>query len=194
MSKQAIVDRIISDAEATARGIINNAEKDAQSLIEKVQQSCERDKLGVEAEVAEKVKAIEDGMAAAARLDGAKVLLKEKRKVIDAVYANALKRLNGLEKSKALNLAARLVKEYAEEGDEIVFASVYPYKSEVAALPEVREKKLKISAKTADISGGFMLYGKHSDKDISFAALLNADRDLFQAEIAQKLFSADTDK
>lgn len=194
MSKEAIVDRIISDAEEAAREIINNAEKDAESLLDRTREGLERDRLGVQAEVAEKSKAIEDGMAAAARLDGAKILLKEKRRVLDAVYASALKRLNGLEKSKALNLAARLIKEYAEEGDEIAFAPVYPYKSEVAALPVVREKKLKVSTKTADISGGFMLYGKTSDKDVSFAALLAADREINQAEIAQKLFSADADK
>ncbi len=190
MGKEAIADRIISDANKAAEEIINNAEKSAAGIIAQAEKDCERAKLGVRAEVAEKSKAIADGKAASARLDGAKILLAEKRRVVDAVYESALKRLKSLEKSKALKLAGALLEQYAEKGDEIVFAADYAFKSDVAQLGAVKEKGLKVSAKTADISGGFILIGKNSDKDVSFSALLAADREEHQAELAAGIFGA----
>jgi hypothetical protein len=80
------------------------------------------------------------------------------------------------------------LKEYADENDEIVFAEKYPYADDASRLPVIGEKKLKIPEKRAKIDGGFMLCGLISDKDLSFDALLQADRDEYQAEIAAELF------
>ena len=107
-----------------------------------------------------KAVAVSDGKAASARLDGAKILLGEKRGVIEEVYARALKKLVGLGEKETLYLSARLLGDYAEEGDEIVFAENFPFAQNVAALPVVKEKKLKVSARRAKLDGGFMLCGK----------------------------------
>lgn len=188
MGKEAIVQRIISDAEAAAAAAISEAEQQAAEIIAQAEERANREKLGTQAVIAEKTKAIKDGKAAAARLDSAKILLAEKRRVIDALYGGALEKLKNLGKTEALALAENLLSAYAEEGDEIVFATDYLYKSEVAKLPVVAEKKLKVLGKTADICGGFVLLGKNSDKDLSYKALLSLDREARQAEIAAKIF------
>lgn len=188
MNEQAIVDRIISDAEKEAAAIISEAERKAQETVSEALLYAERVKTGVKAEVKQKTDGIFDGKAATARLDGAKILLGEKRGVIDEVYARALKALNELKEGDALYLAARLLKEHAEEGDEIVFAGNYRYRKGVEGLEIVKEKKLKVSSAQADIDGGFILVGKNSDKDVSYGALIAADREEKQAEIAAKIF------
>ena len=189
MNEQAIVDRIISDAQAEAEAIIKDAEARAAQTVAKAGERAERTRKGTEAEVAEKAKGIFDGKAAAARLDCAKIMLAEKRGVIDEIYARALSELIALGEKETVVLASRLLDEFAEEGDEIIFAENFRYNQAVSKLSVIKERNLKVSAKTAPIQGGFMLSGKVSDKNLSYGALLSADREARQAEIAAEIFS-----
>ena len=188
MGGQAIVERIISDAQAEAEEIIAEEKKKAADTVAKAAERAERNRQGTEAEVKVKTDGILDGKAATARLDCAKIALAEKRGVIDEVYARALGGLVGAGKAETLYLAGRLLNAYAEDGDEIIFADNFRYAQEVAKLDAVREKHLKISAKKADIDGGFILSGKNSDKNLSYGALLAADREVYQSEIAAEIF------
>ncbi len=190
MSEQAIVERIISDAEEEARAIIREAEERAKATVAEANTRAERNRRGTEAEVKAKAESIFDGKAAAARLDGAKILLGEKRGVIDRVYARALEKLLNLSERETLYLCKRLIEEHAEEGDELVFADNFRYVQAVSALPIVKEKKLKVSTKHATLDGGFMLCGKNSDKNLSFGALLAMDREEKQAELASVIFNS----
>ena len=189
MSKEAILERIISDAQAAADATVAEAEGRAAEIISEAEARAARDRQGTSAIIAERSKAIADGKAAAARLDAAKVMLAAKRGVIDAVYARALEKLKALPQKDAVRLAEGLLLSYAEDGDELVFATNFAYKAQVLKLAVVAEKNLKNSGKTADIDGGFILIGKNSDKDLSYGALLALDREERQAEIAAKLFS-----
>lgn len=191
MSIQAIVERIISDAEEEARSAVVAAEERAEQTRAQALARAEKYKAGAETENAAKRKAILEGRAATARLDSAKILLAEKRRVMDVIYSRALEELNALSQKDALKLAERLLYAYAEEGDEIIFAENYKYTREVAKLEAVKEKGLKVSPKTAKLDGGFMLSGKDADKDVSYGALLAADRESAQAEMAMKLFETD---
>ncbi len=189
MSKEAILERIISDAQAAADATVAEAEGRAAEIIAEAEARAARDRQGTSAIIAERSKAIADGKSATARLDGAKVMLAAKRGVIDEVYARALEKLKALPQKDAVRLAEGLLLSYAEDGDELVFATNFAYKAQVLKLAVVAEKNLKNSGKTADIDGGFILIGKNSDKDLSYGALLALDREERQAEIAAKLFS-----
>ena len=191
MSEQAIVERIISDAEQEAQAIIKEAEERANKTVAEANARAERNRQGTEAEVKAKAESIFDGKAAAARLDGAKILLGEKRAVIDEVYARALDKLLNLSEKDTLFLCKRLLDEHAEEGDELVFADNFRYAQAVSALPVVKEKKLKVSSKHAKLDGGFMLRGKNSDKSLSYGAILALDREEKQSEIASVIFNKD---
>lgn len=188
MGVQAIVDKIISDAEEAAKKIIADAEKRAKDTCDEANNRAERARIGTEAEVKEKIKSLTDGKEAAARLDCAKILLAEKRSVIDGVYSRALQRLIELGKGETLKLSEYLLNEYAEEGDEIVFSKSFKYAEDVSKLNVVKDKKLKISFKPCQALGGFVLKGKTADKDISYDALLAADREEHQSSIAAKIF------
>ncbi len=189
MSEQAIVEKIIADAETEAKAIIADAEKKAEATVAAANVRAERRRQGEKASADKKAESILEGKAATARLDSAKIMLGEKRAVIDEVYARALKAISQTGKAEALHLMERLLSEYAEEGDEIVFAVNFLYAQEAEKLGVVKEKKLKISPKRADIDGGCLLIGKNSDKNLSFTALLSADREENQAAIAAQIFS-----
>lgn len=190
MNEQAIVDRIISDAEEEARAIIAEAEERAKATVAEANARAERNRQGTEAEVKAKAQSISDGKAAAARLDGAKILLGEKRGVIDEIYARALDKLLNLSERETLFLCTRLLDEHAEEGDELVFADNFRFAQAVSALAIVKERKLKVSARHAAVDGGFMLCGKNSDKNLSYGAILAMDREEKQADIASVIFNS----
>ena len=188
MGSENIIERIITDTEKEAADIIAAAEKSAEEIIRLANERAERNLAGTKAEVAQKTKAILDGKSATARLDCAKIELGEKRRAIDAVYEKALQKLIKLDKKRAVALAEKLLNEHAETGDEIVFAANYAYAEDVAKLGVVKERKLTLSHKGEKIDGGFVLKGKTADKDLSYGALLAADREQHVTAVAAKIF------
>jgi len=188
MSKEAIVERILSDANAEAEAIVKDAEEKAATTVAAASARAEKDRRESEAAVRAKSESIFERKAATARLDCAKLLLSEKRRVIDTVYASALRRLVDLNEEECLALTARLLETYAEQGDEIFFAENYAYAAAAARLPQIGGKGLKISSERIRLDGGFLLRGVSSDKDLSYEALLAADREEHQAELAAEIF------
>lgn len=188
MSMEKVVKRILSDAEQDAEKTLENAHAKADELLETVQADIQKDRQRTEAEVQAKIKSVLERRSADARLESSKILLGEKRKTISAVYELALARLNALEKEDCLRLAGRLLEDYAETGDKLYFAENFAYASEVASLPVVKNKKLAVQSERLALSGGMKLVGEKSDKDLSYTALLEADKDEYQASLAVELF------
>lgn len=188
MSKEAIVERILFDAKAEAEAIKAAADEKAAAIIEKATLKAQADRERAEAEMRVKAESILSKKAAAARLESAKLLLAEKRKVIDEIYALALKRMVAFSKEDALKLTEKLLNKYAEEGDVVFFAENYEYVENAKLLPVLAKKNLKISNERAKIGGGFLLRGVKADKDLSYESLLKADREDFQAELAADIF------
>jgi vacuolar-type H+-ATPase subunit E/Vma4 len=189
MGKQDIIDRIIADAEDEGAAIIAEAEKTASGIREQALKDAEERKALAVAQAQAKAKAIKDGKAATARLDGAKIMLSAKRGVLDGIYDRAYKKLMEIDRHDCVALSERLLKEFAEDGDSIVFSSSFPCKEEVAALSVVKQKHLNVMFDGADVDGGFILVGKNADKDVSLSAILNDDRQRYEAEIASQIFN-----
>lgn len=189
MGKQQVLDQILSDARAEAQTILEEAESKAAKLLADADLRVEELERTTKQEVEERRKTILEKRAAAARLDGAKFLLGEKRKVIDTIYDEVLSRILELGAEECIAIFRRLLSVYAEDGDEILFAENFPYAEQIALLPVIKEKNLKISDQRIVLDGGMRLIGQKSDKDLSFGAILNADRERYQAELAQKLFN-----
>jgi len=190
MNTQKVVERILSDAEREAQAIVVEAEKKATELVEQANLRAEQNLKETQDEIAEKVQTVKDRRAAQARLECAKIQLAEKRRILDEIYASALNRLVCLEKADALALTEKLLERYAEEGDEVVFAETFPFVEEVCTLPVYERKKLVVSAKRLPHLGGMRLVGEKSDRDLSFGALLDADREQYQSALARALFKA----
>ncbi len=187
MGKEEIIERILSDAAREAQTVAEEAQKDAEQTLSEAERQILALKTETEEEIAARAQRISEGKAAAARLDSSKLLLAEKRRVIDEIYSRALKQLLSLSEHDSLALVERLLKENAEEGDEVVFAADYPHALKAARLPVIAEKKLTVG-KPQGTGGGFVLRGKTCDKDITFRALLAFDREEHEPALAAELF------
>ena len=189
MSAQDIVARILSDANAEADEIVKNAELGAQKIVGEATAYAERVREDTAREVDERAQSLMEKRAADARLECAKILLTEKRKALDSVYALAMQRLVSLSKEDALCLYATLLECYAEDGDEIRLSQDCKYEADIASLPVIEKKHLTISSIRVPMQGGMLLTGEKSDKDLSFHALLSADKDENLATLAKELFN-----
>ena len=188
MSIQNVVDKILLDAKAEANAIVTAAEERSAKLLAESALRMENARKEVEEETQKKAESILEKRAADARLACAKILLEEKRATIDAVYELALQRLLSLAKEDAVRMCNQLLCRYAETGDTVYFAENFKYADAVVALPVCKEKSLQFATERMAIDGGMRLVGKIADKDLSFGALLNADRDENQASLATALF------
>ena len=186
MSLETLKERIISDAKGEAEALIATARNKAEAIEAEAETEAKESREREEREVADRIRAMEEGSAASVRLENKKCNLKERRRVIDTIYERALLSLMSLPEKESMELLSALLKEYAESGDTVALSEDYPYPA--AAEKVVTKAGFKLASARAKIKGGFYLYGKKCDRDISYAALLKADREANQAELATKIF------
>ena len=76
------------------------------------------------------------------------------------MYREALNALISLDKQSSLSLAERLLEEFAEVGDEIVFSPDYKFAAEVAALGVIKEKSFQSPKRARALTAGSFSAGK----------------------------------
>lgn len=190
MGREEITERILADAERDCERVLSDAEARAKSMIGEAEASAFRAKEETRAETEAQIGRLFEVRSAAARLDAQKLALGEKRRVLDVLYALALNALVKMNEKDSLALFSRLIEEYAEQGDEVVFAENFAYAEAAARLPVLKERGLTVAKERAKLEGGFMLRGKVCDKDLSYGALLSADAEENRAALAARLFGA----
>lgn len=195
MSVESIVERIRSDGKTEAEAILAAGKRKAEETENGAKAEAERLRRETESDVEKRAAAVAAHFAATARLDVKKIMLAARKKAVENVYAEAKKRLIHLGEEETLTLFNRLLCLYAEEGDAVIFADGFRYTEGVKLLPVFAEKKLKAVSDGAafagvKIDGGLYLAGKTADKDLSFDALLKADREENESRIAADLFGS----
>lgn len=188
MSVQNIIDKIKSDSQAEVSQIIAVAEEKATATLALAQNNAEVLRKDTEESVKKQVQSIREKKAAADRLESAKIMLAQKRIALSKVYKLALDELLALGKEETLRIFSTLLERYAEDGDTLYFAENFKYVQEVSILPIIKKRNIKIADKRLPLDGGARLIGKKVDKDLSYGALLNADKENYQAQIALQLF------
>ena len=192
MSVESIVERIRSDGKTEAEAILAAGKRKAEETENGAKAEAERLRRETESDVEKRAAAVAAHFAATARLDVKKIMLAARKKAVENVYAEAKKHLG---EEETLTLFNRLLCLYAEEGDAVIFADGFRYAEGVKLLPVFAEKKLKAVSDGAafagvKIDGGLYLAGKTADKDLSFDALLKADREENESRIAAELFGS----
>lgn len=187
--KEAIIERIISDATIKAQTLIDDANKEASLRISSAEEWADNYKRAQEEILARDVKDIAFRRATVAELDVRKLLLQAKQQVIAEVLDNVYKKLCALDKKSYLSYVEKLISENADNGDEILFGkdNVLSEK-DILDLKVVSAKNLTVSKEQGDFIGGIVLIGKICDKDLSFKTLVDNKKDEYTARIAEKLF------
>jgi V/A-type H+-transporting ATPase subunit E len=195
MEGQQVIEKILADAKAEAEKIKKQAkEKEAVEQAKLKEQLREFDK---QTQAIAK-KAGEDKKAhllAAARMDIAKQLLAEKRKILDEVFAQAREHLENLSDEQYCKLMAKLMLKAVESGDEEVVIDNEEKRIDQKFIKNInqqlapgRKGNLKLSEEKANLGRGFILKRGKIKNNVSIEVLFTQAREELEVELAKELF------
>ncbi len=195
MEAQQVVEKILADAKAEAEKIKKQA--DEAQAEEQAKLDEQLSEFGKQTDIIAQ-KAGEEKKAhllAAARMDIAKQLLAEKRKILDEVFTQARQQLEKLSDESYLKLMTKLMLDAVETGDEEVVIDSKEKQINQKFIDSInqqlasgRKGKLKLSDEKADLGSGFILKRGKIKNNVSVEVLLARARRELETELAKKLF------
>jgi V/A-type H+-transporting ATPase subunit E len=195
MEGQQVVEKILTDAETEAEKIKSQArEKEAAEKAKLDEQIREFKKQT--ALIAQK--AAEDKKAhllAAARMDIAKELLAEKRKILDEVFVQARQQIENLKDEQYHKLMTKLMLEAVETGDEEIIIDKNEKRIDQKFIQSInqqlapgRKGNLKLSDERVNLGGGFILKRGRIKNNVSVEVVLTQARKELEVELTKELF------
>ena len=187
--KDAIIEKILNDANQSAKLIIDDANTIA------TERKLDAEKWASEYSSAQKNQTekafsdIVDRRKIVANLDVKKNILKAKQDVISDTFSLVVKKLQGLGKNDYLKFVTKLIEYNADFGDTIVLSNDGVLsKDEILALKVVKDKSLTINNKRGDFVGGVMLVSDKCDKDLSFKSIVEDKKEELYSFVVENLF------
>lgn len=189
-NKEAIIQKIIDDAEKVAQSNIDEAEKTAAQILDRAKREVEKYKNDnltkaddLYADALERSKVVSN-------LDCKKLLLNAKKATIDKAFQEAVDDIMK-DKKGYLSLIEKMISSCAEDGDKVVICKddeKVITKKFVSDLAEKTGKKISLSKDFGDFKGGVILEGKNYDKNLTLELELSAIRQDTEKKISEILF------
>jgi V/A-type H+-transporting ATPase subunit E len=197
MEAKQVVEKILADAKAEAEKIKKRT--DANEAAERAKLTEQLNEYKKQTEILAK-KAGEDEQShilAAARMNIAKQLLAEKRKILDEVFEQARRQLQNLPENEYRSLCTRLMLEAVETGDEEVVIDKNEQRINQNLIYQVNQQlsskgkgksELKLSDQKQDIGAGFILKRGQIKTNVSLDVLLEQARKELEIDLVKELF------
>jgi len=195
MEAKQVVDKILADAQAEAEKIKKQIK--ANEAAEQAKLNEQLDEYKKQTDVLAK-KAGEDEQShilAAARMDIAKQLLAEKRKILDEAFEQARQQLRDLPDEEYRALFTKMMLETVETGDEEVIVDKNDNRINQDFIDKVNHQlsskgngNLKLSNQKQDIGAGFILKRGQIKNNVSLVVLLDQARKELEIDLAKELF------
>jgi V/A-type H+-transporting ATPase subunit E len=195
MEATQVVDKILADAKAEAQKI--KKQTDAGEAAEQAKLNERLDEYKKQTDIlAQKAGEDEEShIMAAARMDIAKQLLTEKRKILDEVFEQARQQLQNLPEHDYRSLCTKLMLEAVETGDEEVIVDKKDNRINQDFIDQVNQQlslkgkaELKLSEQKQDIGAGFILKRGKIKTNVSLEVLLDQARKELEIDLAKELF------
>jgi V/A-type H+-transporting ATPase subunit E len=196
MGAEEVVEKILADAGAEAEKIKKQAKQNSEAEQEKLNEQLKEFKKQTQTLAK---KAAEDKKAhllAAARMDIAKELLAEKRKILDELFQQARQKLLSLPDEQYSELMTKLMLDAVETGDEEVIVDHNEKRINQEFIKQINRRlgpsykgNLRLSQQRDNLGGGFILKRGKIKNNVSFKVLLARARKELEIELAKDLFS-----
>jgi len=196
MNAENVVEKILADAKAEAEKIKQQAKEKESAEQAKVDQ--ERSLYKKQTDILARKTAEDERLhiLATARMQIAKELLTEKRKILDEVFARARKLLLNLPDDQYRQLIISLMLKAVETGDEEVIIDKDEKRIDQQFINRVNQQlrsggkgNLSLSDKRQDLGGGFILKRGKIKNNVSFEVMLAQARRKLEIELAKELFT-----
>lgn len=192
MSIEKITSKIISDAESIAKVTLDEANAECDAILARADSKAEQIlREAGERGQDEKEKLI-SRRKAVADIDGRKIILEEKQKLIAECFDQAIDQITSMKKEEYIAFLAGLVKKTGETEGELILnqkdaASVGTDLVNTLS-KELAGSKITLSKETKNIRGGFLLKKGSIFINGTVEALVDEAKEDLVGEVAAQLF------
>lgn len=190
MSKEAIVEKIISDAHLKADSIVAEANAKADEIISAAAEECKEYMYSFKSETDKMIFDVDARTKTVAELDARKLTLAAKTKVLDVVYERTLENLRNLDKEAYSALVFGML-ENANDGDVVTISKREKdivTKESLAEFAKKKGIKLTLAEQFGDFDGGIVLGGNGVDKNFTFEVEVALLKEQTEAKTAKEIF------
>ncbi|MGB2863737.1 MAG: V-type ATP synthase subunit E family protein [Sedimentisphaerales bacterium] len=195
MEAEQVVEKILADAKAEAEKTKKQAKENEAAEQAKLTEQLDEYKKQTEILAKKAGKDEESHILAAARMDMAKQLLAEKRKILDEVFEQARQQLQNMPDEEYRTLCTRLMLETVETGAEEIIVDKNENRINQDLIDQVNRQlsskgkgELKLSDQKQDIGAGFVLKRGQIKTNVSLDVLLDQARKELEIDLAKELF------
>ena len=190
MSKEAIIDKILSDANLKGDAIIGEANEKANEIISLAANQCKDYLYKSKTEIDRLTLEIDERSRSVAELDARKLLLAAKAQVLDSVYAKTLEKLRNLDKEQYSALIFSML-ENANDGDVVTVSEREKDIVTKESLADFAKKKgisLTLADKFGDFDGGVIISENGVDNNFTLEVEVALLREQTETKIAKEIF------
>ena len=197
MDASKMINKILSDAKDAASATLSSAGQKADELQQASMARQLEAKQQMEAKAGKDIQAQDQLLSRMAALEERKLLLRDKRAVLDKAFALALEKLEQLPANEASAYLRQVVCGIAEGDEAVLGGERSPYVDSAfvqaanAALKKAgKPDKLTLLPQRGQGMCGLKLRKGETETDCSFTALLASQRLSLETEVSQLLFEA----
>lgn len=190
MSKESIVEKILSDAKARAGSFVREQSEKADDILADAAHECKSYIYSFKAETDRLVADIDARARTVAELDAKKILLAAKTRLLDSVFTRATEKLSELDVDTRRRLLLAMLNEFAEDGDVVKLGRRQRQclgSGDVAYVATCKGITLTLSDVLGDFDG-MILSGRSVDKNLTFDVEIALLRETLEMQIAKELF------
>lgn len=190
MSKEAIVEKIISDAHLKADSIVAEANAKADEIISAAAEECKGYMYSFKSETDKMIFDVDARSKTVAELDARKLTLAAKTKVLDVVYERTLENLRNLDKEAYSALVFGML-ENAKDGDVVTISereNDIVTKESLAEFAKKKGIKLTLAEQAGDFDGGIVLGENGVDKNFTLEVEVALLKEQTEAKTAKEIF------
>jgi len=195
MDAENVIAKILADAGAEAEKIKTQAQEKQSAEQAKLDEQLRQHKRQTDALARKAAEDEKSHLLAAARMQIAKELLTEKRKILDEVFEQARRQLLNLPDDRYRRLIADLMVSAVETGNEEVVVDKSENRIDQELINQVNQRlagqnkgNLRLSEQRQELGGGFILRRGKIRTNVSFEVLLSQARKGLEIELAKGLF------
>lgn len=189
MSREAIVEKIVSDAEIRANSFVEEQSQKAHDIFADAAEQCRVYNDNFQMETDRMVADINARSKSVAELEVKKLHLAARMKVLDDVFSRAFEKLMTLDAKTLKSLLIGMLDE-AEDGDTVIVGkrqSGALSKEDVQRAAANRNISLALSDENGDFDG-MIISGHGVDKNLTFDVEISLLRESLEAQIAKEIF------
>jgi len=195
MDAENVIAKILADAGAEAEKIKTQAQEKQSAEQAKLDEQLRQHQKQTDALARKAAEDEKSHLLAAARMQIAKELLTEKRKILDEVFEQARRQLLKLPDDQYRRLMADLIVSAVETGNEEVILDRDENRIDQELINQVNRRlagnnkgNLKLTEQRQELGGGFILKRGKIRANVSFEVLISQARRELEIELAKELF------